>query len=269
MPRIAYRVELDLFSGPLDLLLYLVRRNELDVRHLLVSRVVEQFLEYLEILKAIDLDILGDFIVMAGALTEYKSRLVLPQQSVDPEPDLDDETGIDLIPQILEYRKFKDAARVLEERAAEWQERFPRLTNDRPITGRDVSQDKIKKVVLWDLVSALGRVLKLQDAQQQSHIRYDDTPISVYTDRIGQRVRSEQKVAFTSLFDKETLRSKIIGMFLAILELLRHHSFRAVQDSEYSEIWILPPIAPAADEPGADGAPESGGSTAIDQRSDG
>ena len=81
MQRIPYRVELDLFSGPLDLLLYLVRRNELDVRHLLVSQVVEQFLEYLEILKAIDLDIVGDFIVMAGALAEYKSRLVLPQQT--------------------------------------------------------------------------------------------------------------------------------------------------------------------------------------------
>ena len=184
---------------------------------------------------------------MAGALTEYKSRLVLPQHSEDPEPELDDETGIDLIPQILDYRKFKDAARVLEERAAEWQERSPRLTDDRPNTGRDPSQDTIKDVGLWDLVSALIRVLKLQDAQEQSHIRYDDTPIRVYTDRIGQRVRSEQKVAFTSLFDKETLRSKIIGMFLAILELLRHHGFRAIQDSEYGEIWILPPIPPAAD----------------------
>ena len=107
MQRIPYRVELDLVSGPLDLLLYLVRRNELDVRHLLVSQVVEQFLEYLEILKAIDLDIVGDFIVMAGALAEYKSRLVLPQQTENSEPDLDDETGIDLIPQIIEYRKFR------------------------------------------------------------------------------------------------------------------------------------------------------------------
>ena len=171
---------------------------------------------------------------------------------LDADPDLDNETGIDLIPQIIEYRKFKEAARLLEDQAAEWQERFPRLSNDRPPARRDVSQDKIKHVELWDLVSALSRVLKLQDAQKQSHIRYDDTPIPVYIERIGQRVRSEKKVAFTSLFDNETLRSKIIGMFLAILELLRHHSFRAAQETEYGEIWILPPLAPPADESDTD-----------------
>ena len=269
MQRIPYRVELDLFSGPLDLLLYLVRRNELDVRNLLVSQVVEQFLEYLEILKAIDLDIVGDFIVMAGALAEYKSRLVLPQQTENSEPDLDDETGIDLIPQIIEYRKFKEAARLLEDQAAEWQERFPRLSDDRPPARRDVSQDKIKHVELWDLVSALSRVLKLQDAQEQSHIRYDDTPIPVYIERIGQRVRSEKKVAFTSLFDNETLRSKIIGMFLAILELLRHHSFRAAQETEYGEIWILPPLAPPADESATDDSNAAGVPTSNDQPAEG
>ena len=269
MPRITYRVELDLFSGPLDLLLYLVRRNELDVRNLLVSQVVEQFLEYLDILKAIDLDIVGDFIVMAGTLAEYKSRLVLPQQPDESEPDLDDETGIDLIPQIIEYRKFKEAARLLEDQAAEWQERFPRLSNDRPPARRDASQDKIKHVELWDLVSALSRVLKLQDAKQQSHIRYDDTPIPVYIDRISQRVRSEKKVAFTSLFGNERLRSKIIGMFLAILELLRHHSFRAAQDTEYGEIWILPPIAPPADESGVNDPLADDEPTAIDPPSEG
>ncbi|MEC7556663.1 MAG: segregation/condensation protein A [Planctomycetota bacterium] len=245
MSSLAYRVELDLFSGPLDLLLYLVRRNELEIVNLQVALVVGQFQDYLEVLSAIDLDIVGDFIVMASTLTEIKSRMVLPQEKEDTEPDFEEDPRSDLIQQLLEYRKFKDAAQRLEDRAAEWQERYPRLTDDRPRTGRDASRDRIKEVELWDLVSALGRVLKLQDKTKQSSILYDDTPIAVYTERIGARVRSENQVAFTSLFGNETLRSKVIGMFLAILELLRHHGFRAQQEAEYGEIWILPPLEPA------------------------
>lgn len=244
MSTLTYRVELDLFTGPLDLLLYLVRRNELDIANLPVAAVVAQFQQYLEILNAIDLETVGDFIVMASTLTEIKSRLVLPHESEDNRAELEDDPRNDLIQQLLEYRKFKDAAQRLEDRAAEWQERYPRLTDDRPRSGRDASRDRIKEVELWDLVSALGRVLKLQDQTKQTNILYDDTPIAVYTDRIGSRVRNEQKVAFSTLFDNETLRSKIIGMFLAILELLRHHNFRAQQESEYGEIWILPPLDP-------------------------
>ncbi|HCK52994.1 MAG TPA: chromosome segregation protein ScpA [Planctomycetaceae bacterium] len=246
MSSLAYRVELDLFSGPLDLLLYLVRRNELEILDLQVAVIVGQFQDYLEVLTAIDLDIVGDFIVMASTLTEIKSRMVLPQEREDTEPEFEEDPRSDLIQQLLEYRKFKDAAQQLEDRAAEWQERYPRLTDDRPRTGRDASRDRIKEVELWDLVSALGRILKLQDETKQSSILYDDTPIAVYTERIGARVRAENQVAFTSLFGDETLRSKVIGMFLAILELLRHHGFRAQQEAEYGEIWILPPLEPAA-----------------------
>ena len=153
-----YRVELDLYTGPLDLLLYLVRRNELDVANLPLAPLVAQFQDYLGLLGAIDLESVGDFIVMASTLTEIKSRLVLPSETSDSEPDLEEDPRSDLIQQLLEYRKFKDAAQRLEDRAAQWQERYPRLTDDRPRTGRDASRDRIKEVELWDLVSALGRV---------------------------------------------------------------------------------------------------------------
>ena len=243
-----YRVELDLYTGPLDLLLYLVRRNELDVANLPLAPLVAQFQDYLGLLGAIDLESVGDFIVMASTLTEIKSRLVLPSETSDSEPDLEEDPRSDLIQQLLEYRKFKDAAQRLEDRAAQWQERYPRLTDDRPRTGRDASRVRIKEVELWDLVSALGRVLKLQEETQQASIIYDDTPIAVYVDQIGSRVRAQHSVLFASLFDKLTLRSKIIGMFLAILELLRHHGFRAQQESEYGDICILPPLEPAPDQ---------------------
>jgi segregation and condensation protein A len=238
-----YRVELDVFSGPLDLLLYLVRRNEVDILDLPIATITAQFQKFLDILGFIDLEITGDFIVMASTLAEIKSRLVLPRSAEEDEeaPEGDEDPRSDLIKQLLEYKKYKDAAVALEERAAAWQERYPRLTDDRPTAGKDPLRDRIKEVELWDLVSALARVVERTVIEKEAKIRYDETPISVYVDAIGQRVREEGRVAFTSFFDGETLRSKIIGIFLAILELLRHHGFHAIQEVDFGEIWVMPP----------------------------
>lgn len=263
MTATPYQVELDIFSGPLDLLLYLVRRNELEIRDLPVAPITAQFLEYIEILEAIDIDLAGDFIVVASSLTEIKSRLVLPQADADDEPELEVDPRSDLIQQLLEYKKFKDAANSLEERAAAWQEHYPRLTDDRPQSARDVSADRIKEVELWDLVSALDRVLKQQHTEVTSHIRYDDTPISVYVERIGNLVRERGRVAFTSLFEAETVRSTIVSMFLALLELLRHQGFQAEQSDFYGEIWLLPPPA-GSTKPDATSGEDAAGSTPDD-----
>lgn len=240
---VAYRVELDRYSGPLDLLLFLVRRSELDLLDLPIAEITAQFQRFLATLQFLDLDLAGDFVVMASTLIEVKSRMVLPNPEEEEEAPV--ETGEDprsgLIQRLLEYKKFKEAARALEEQAAEWQERYPRLTNERPDAARDVSADRIKDVELWDLVSALARVLERKVIEEESKIRYDDTPISTYIEQIGSKVKAEGKVGFTTLFDLASQRSRIIGIFLAILELLRHHGFHAEQAGDFGEIWILPP----------------------------
>ncbi len=237
-----YRVELDRYSGPLDLLLFLVRRNELDLLNLPIATITSQFQKFLAALQFLDLDLAGDFVVMASSLIEIKSRLVLPSVEEEEVPvETNDDPRGGLIQQLLEYKKFKEAAQALEERAAEWRERYPRLSNERPDAARDASSDRIKGVELWDLVSALSRVLERRVIEEESKIRYDDTPISVYVEQIGAKVRSAGKAAFTALFDNSSQRSRIIGIFLAILELLRHHSFRAEQAGDFGEIWILPP----------------------------
>jgi segregation and condensation protein A len=245
-----YRVQLDdLFSGPLDLLLYLVRRNEVDVRYLPIARITEQFQEFLSVLQELDLGLIGDFVVMASTLVEIKSRLVLPQQEEEQTGDAPIESSQDprseLIQQLLEYRKYKEAATALETCAEEWQERYPRLSAERPASGKDPAADRIKEVELWDLVSALARILRRKEVEEVGRIRYDETPIHVYVEQIGNRVRAEGEVAFTSLFDAEASRSKITGMFLAVLELLRHHGFRAQQDLDFGEILIRPPLEAA------------------------
>ena len=242
MTTAEYRVELDLFCGPLDLLLYLVRRNELDIVELPIAAVTTQFLEFLAVLEFIDLDLIGEFVVIASTLIEIKSRQALPSPEEVQEPQIADDSHTALIQQLLEYKKFKDAAAALEEQAAQWQERYPRLADERPRQGKDLSVDRIKDVELWDLVSALARVLRRKVIEEESKIRYDETPIAVYIEQISRRVRVESRVAFTSLFDEATHRSKIVGLFLALLELLRHHAFRAEQAADFGEIWILPPI---------------------------
>jgi segregation and condensation protein A len=251
-----YRVELDAFSGPLDLLLYLVRHQEVDILNLPIAEITARFLEFLEVLQVLDLDLIGDFVVMASSLVEIKSRMALPGPEEPPElVEPDEDPRADLVRQLLEYKRFKDATRLLEEQAAEWQQRYPRLSDDRPRGGNDPSRDLIKEVELWDLVSALSRVLRKNTESGPSTVVYDDTPIGVYAERIRLRVLAEQRVAFSSFFMGTNSRSRIIGIFLALLELLRHHRFRAEQPQDYHEIWILPPLesAPAS----ADGAPNA------------
>jgi segregation and condensation protein A len=143
---------------------------------------------------------------------------------------------------LLEYKKFKDAAQSLEERAADWQERYPRLADDRPTSGRDASADRIKEVELWDLVSALSRIIRTKTVEKEGHIRYEETPISVYIERVSAQVRKEGRVSFASFFEGEKRRARIVGVFLAILELLRHHGFRAEQPVDFEDIWVLPPV---------------------------
>ena len=238
-----YRVQLDIFSGPLDLLLYLVRRHEVDIVDLPVALITAQFLQFLEVLEFMDLDVIGDFIVMASTLVEIKSRQVLPRADEEPDLSAGDEADprSDLVRQLLEYKKFKAAARLLEEQAAEWQERYPRLSDERPAQGGDPSSDRIKEVELWDLVSALTRVLRRSPATHQTSIIYDDTPISTYVERIYARLKAEGKVAFSDLFEPTNVRSKVVGIFLAVLELLRHYRVRAEQPVQFGEIWIFAP----------------------------
>lgn len=239
-----YRVDLESFSGPLDLLLYLVRRSEVDVVELPLVTITGQFLDFLHVLKFLDLDLVGDFVVVASTLVELKSRQVLPQSSDTSEEDLlvEDDAKSELITRLMEYKRYKDAATALEERAVAWQQRFPRLSDDRPQIGRDHAADPIREVELWDLVSALSRVLQKKMVEESSSIRYDETPVAVHLDRIARAVRERKRVAFSEFFDETNERSKIIGIFLAILELLRHHGFRAEQPEAYGDIFVLPPL---------------------------
>ncbi len=235
-----FRVDLDLFRGPLDLLLYLVRKHELDVSDIRIAVVTEQFLEYIAILEQIDVDAVGDFLDMASLLIEMKSRAVLPSEEEVVEAELEDPRQ-ELVRRLLAYKQYRDAASMLEERSREWRERFPRLASDLPDRRIAPEDQPIQEVELWDLVSAFGRVLKAKHAVAgPESIRYDDTPIHVYMQRIDGRLRRDGKMPFTAFFESAVHRSKLVGMFLAVLELVRHQHARAAQPALFSEIWLEP-----------------------------
>ncbi len=233
-----FRVDLDVFRGPLDLLLYLVRKHEVEIAELPIAPITEQFLGYLQLLQQLDVNAVGDFLDMASTLIEIKSRMVLPRAG-EVEEEIEDPRQ-ELVQRLLQYKKYRDAASILEERSRRWQEHYPRLASDLPTRKRSLADEPIHEVELWDLVSAFGRVMRENVANQPSNIVYDETPIHVYMQQIHARMMREGRLAFTDLFQPGLHKSSYIGMFLAILELVRHHGVRAEQNELFGEIWVLP-----------------------------
>lgn len=241
----SFRVDLDTFRGPLDLLLYLVRKHEVEITDMPIALITEQYLAHIAVLKQLDVNAVGDFIEMASTLVEIKSRMVLPHGD-EVEEALEDPRQ-ELVRQLLEYKRFKDAASMLDERSRAWQERFPRLAQDLPTRERDLAAEPIHELELWDLVSAFGRVMREHSDTGGTSIVYDDTPIEVFIDRIGQRLQTEGHVTMGQLFQPGMHKSTLVGIFLAILELVRHHSVRAEQKALFGEIWLL--AAPPGEAP--------------------
>jgi segregation and condensation protein A len=235
-----FRVELDVFRGPLDLLLYLVRKHEVEITEIPIAQVTEQYLSYLNVIEQLDVDAAGEFLVMASTLIEIKSRMVLPRQAEAGEEPID-EPRQELIRRLLEYKKFKDAASILEERSRSWQDRFPRLVNDLAAGERDLAEEPLHELELWDLVSAFGRILRENEAAPGSSIVYDETPIHVFMERIHSRLQTRGQLTLAELFRPGMHKSTLVGIFLAILELVRHYGIRAEQNELFGQIWLLPP----------------------------
>ena len=240
-----FRIDLDAFRGPLDLLLYLVRKHEVDIVDIPIALVTDQYLAHIEVLEQLDVNAVGDFLEMASTLVEIKSRMVLPRGGEETE-EIDDPRQ-ELVQQLLEYKKYKDAASSLDELGRRWQQRFARVANDLPTGPRDLGGEPIREVELWDLVSAFSRVLREHESETPRSIVYDETPIHVYMARLHTRLRSEGRLAFTSMFEPGMHKSTLISIFLAILELVRHHNVQTQQQGIFGELWVvLDAEAPAA-----------------------
>ncbi len=235
---IDFRVDLNVFRGPMDLLLYLVRKHEVEIVDIPIAAITDQYLDYLAVLEQLDVGAVGDFVAMASLLIEIKSQQVLPR--CDEVEGEEEDPRQELVRRLLEYKKYRDAASILEERGQSWQQHYPRFSIDLPNRERDPADEPIREVELWDLVSAFGRIMRESAAGQPSSIVYDDTPIRVYMGRIHARLLEAGRLSFRDLFDPAMHKSTLIGIFLAVLELVRHRRVRVEQNALFGEIWILP-----------------------------
>lgn len=231
-----YLVALDTFHGPLDLLLYLVKRNEVDVLDIPIAKLADQFLEFLAAVREVDVELAGDFLVMAATLMEIKARSLLP---ADAEPDDGDEPDPrrELVRQLLEYRRFKDAAAALEERAERRGARLARVAPEEPATP---GAPPVRPVELWDLVSAFARLMRETRALEPTAVVVDDTPQHVYEAEVRDRVRAAGRLAFRDLFAPPHHKARLIGLFLAVLELVKNRELGLEQPEPFGEIWLTP-----------------------------
>lgn len=231
-----YRVELDVFTGPLDLLLYLIRRDEVDIQDIPVARVTEQYIEHVHLLEQIDPNAAGEFLVLAATLAELKSRALLPTPPIEPLDDSDDPRAM-LVRQLLEYKRFKDAARRLGSAADERAARFERRPANLPPELREM---ELEDVEVWDLLAAFGKVMaSIGQGPGLREIRYDDTPIEVYSTSIVETLEMERSTTFEALFSNRRDRAEVIGLFLALLELIRRRRVRAEQERVFGTIYLF------------------------------
>jgi segregation and condensation protein A len=241
----AYTVALDTFCGPLDLLLYLVRRHEVDILDIPIAKIADQFAEYVRAVRELDVEFAGEFLVMAATLMEIKSRMLLPADAHHSEEEHADPRR-ELVRQLLEYRKFKDAAAALEERAEACGTRVPRQEPPEPATP---TGPVVKAVELWDLVSAFARLMRETQSLQAATIAVDDTPQYVYEGQIKERVLADGRVRFRDVFAPPFFKARLIGIFLAVLELVRHRGIGLELGEADEEIWLTPAPPPAEDSP--------------------
>ena len=239
-----YRVNLDIFAGPLDLLLYLVRKEEVDIYDISIAKITDQYIHYIEMLKSLDIDLAGDFLVMAATLMQIKSAMLLPK--AEPESALLGEEDLadprtELIRQLLEYKKFKDAANLLNAAADEQKERFPRPGTivERLKPNAELEID-IEQVGIWDLLEAFDSICKATGTVGDISRIKDDTPIDLYQIEILHRLQTEGPMTFERLFESRTNRLAMIGLFLALLELIREKLIWAKQRASSSSIYLRP-----------------------------
>jgi segregation and condensation protein A len=234
-----YKVKIEVFEGPLDLLLYLIKKEEVDIYAVSLERITNQYLEYLDTFRMLDLEIAGEFVVMAATLIYIKSRSLLPVHQQPPDPDSEEEDPRwDLIRQLIEYKKFKDAAFQLHQRELEQEGIIPRVP-EKPVLDDHATLLK-SEVGIFDLISAFQKVLKKLEARREDlrEIFEENFTVSDKIDLIIRTTSSNRRITFSELFASAAGRTEIVVTFLALLELIRLKQLRVTQAVPFSEIDI-------------------------------
>ncbi len=237
-----YKVQFDVFEGPMDLLLYLVRKQEVDIYQVNLTQLATEFIQYVEFMRELDLEVAGEFVVMAATLMYIKSKELLPK---DKQVLLeDDEEGEDprweLIRQLVEYKKFKDAAARLKEKELEQESIFVRQAPKPNFKLMEKREAPRPDVTVFDLVKAVGTILqRIEEKEGQTReIQADTWSVSQKIEMFRIRIQTQQRFRFSELFKEDRTRQEVVVTFLALLEMIRMKQLQAVQPSPFEEIEI-------------------------------
>jgi len=233
-----YKIHLEKFEGPLDLLLYLIKKNDIDICDIPIATITDQYMEYIEMMKLLDLDVVGDFLVMAATLMQIKSRMLLPPDplagpdAVDPRQEL--------IDRLQEYEQFKLVADGLKSKELYRQNLFGRLVDEEKLNEiKEESKEVFVEATLFDLINALSEVLKHIPEKKDYQISEEEFTIEGKVHELLHRLIETPRVSFMELFRQAKCKVEVICTFVAILELTRLKEIMVVQNRQFEDIEII------------------------------
>lgn len=233
-----YKIDLDTYNGPLDLLLYLIRREEVDIYDIPIAKITDQYLAYLNELQSIDIGLAGDFLVMASTLMYVKSQTLLPRSEIIDEEDGDD-PRLGLVKQLLEYKIYKEATTAMTRLSEERSQRFSRPEERLIDYGKEEDEKlNLDEVDVWKLAQFFSGFMKQTLGDVIKKIIYDDTPVHVYMDKVLSRLMNVYAISLKELLCDSQGRAELIGFFLALLELVRLKKIKLEQTRDFDEIRI-------------------------------
>jgi segregation and condensation protein A len=238
---VEYKVKLEVFEGPLDLLLFLIKRDEVDIYDISIERITKQYLEYMEAFQVLNIDVAGEFIVMAANLLYIKSRTLLPKDQQMAEEDAEeDDPRWELIRQLIEYKKFKEVASQLRGREAMREQLFPRFPQVPDLSSAETLL--VEEVSIFDLINAFQKIIKrIEKAKPEESLREIFEENFTVSDKIDYLLRVTQtgvSMRFEECFAEAASRGEVVVTFLAMLELIRLKQLRVRQENSFAEIWI-------------------------------
>lgn len=227
------------FEGPLDLLLHLIRENKVDIYDIPIALITQQYLEHLELMKELDLEIAGEFLVMAATLIHIKSRMLLPIEEIADTEEPED-PRYELVQRLLEYQAFKDAALGLGEKAEEWAHAFHRESSSEDEAVREEPELSLFDLNMFDLINSFRKVLQSAPEETMTITR-ETLTVKDKMSFIMEATQAGEALRFEDLFKGDTARSHFIITFVALLELLKLGLLRAYQEKDLGAVWVIRP----------------------------
>jgi segregation and condensation protein A len=239
-----YQIKLDVFQGPLDLLLHLIEKEEIDIYNIPIATITAKYLEYLHTLQMLNLDGVGDFLVMAATLMQIKAKLLLPQNEVESpiDPEEEEDPRLGLARKLLEYKKIKEAAATLEAMEREQLAVYTRIAGEFPDRLIMQREDTLKGLSVWDLLDAFKMLMDGMEVKQlKSALPKPEISIKQRMTEIMDRIGRDRRISFKEIFRDVATKTGLITCFLAVLELLRLRKLAAYQEGIFSNIILSLP----------------------------